>query len=279
MRVPVTLLQTNACSPLATNGIAGNIWDEFTSASYKELPPVGTITVYDPFTGAPRPFNMPAGGRGYTRVPSLVSLWSTAPFLLNNSIGRFNPSPSVEARMASFQDATKKLLWPERREKDAVLGDKVPGVIDRTTATSYLWVPAGYLPDLLKPLLPALHAKFPAIVGENEISIGPIPAGTPVGLLANLNMLPETTNLRERFEHDREVLRLLVEGLLAARTRPNSDEEARRVFAGLVEPLLALSKCPDFVVNRGHYFGTGYGGGEGLSDADKRALIEFLKTF
>ena len=24
----------------------------------------------------------------------------------------------------------------------------------------------------------------------------------------------------------------------------------------VVEPLLELSKCPDFVVNRGHYFGT-----------------------
>ena len=34
-----------------------------------------------------------------------------------------------------------------------------------------------------------------------------------------------------------------------------------------------MSKCPDFVVNRGHLFGTK------LPDADKRALIEFLKTF
>jgi hypothetical protein len=44
--------------------------------------------------------------------------------------------------------------------------------------------------------------------------------------------------------------------------------------------LLEFSKCPDFVVNRGHYFGTGYVAGEpALSDADKHALIEFLKTF
>ena len=32
---------------------------------------------------------MPRDGRGYTRVPSLISLWSTAPFLLNNSVGKF----------------------------------------------------------------------------------------------------------------------------------------------------------------------------------------------
>jgi hypothetical protein len=44
--------------------------------------------------------------------------------------------------------------------------------------------------------------------------------------------------------------------------------------------MLALSKCKDFVVNRGHYFGTDYLKEEpGLGDADKRALIEFLKTF
>ena len=72
-RVPVTLLQTNACSPLATNALAGNIWDNFSSHSYKTLPSVGTITVHDPFTGKPRPYVMPAGGRGYTRPPSLIS--------------------------------------------------------------------------------------------------------------------------------------------------------------------------------------------------------------
>jgi hypothetical protein len=260
--------------------VRDNIWDDFTSQSYKDLPSVGSITVHNPFTGEPRSYDVPAGGRGYTRVPSLVSAWSTAPFLLNNSVGRFEPSPSVPARMASFQDSIEKMLWPERREKDPVLGDKVPGVIDRTTRTSYLWVPAGYLPDLVKPLLGPLHRKFPAVFGEDEINIGPIPAGTPVGLLGNLALLPETTDLRDRYEHDKEVLRLLLEGLAAARTRPKSDEEARRVFAGLVDPLLELSKCPDFVVNRGHYFGTGHAGGEpGLSDSDKRALIEFLKTF
>ena len=42
LRVPVTLLETNACSPLATNAIAGNIWDNFSSQTYKELPSVGT---------------------------------------------------------------------------------------------------------------------------------------------------------------------------------------------------------------------------------------------
>src|SRR4030095_11715750 len=37
-RVPVTLLQTNACSPLATTALGGNIWDTFSSQSSKDLP-------------------------------------------------------------------------------------------------------------------------------------------------------------------------------------------------------------------------------------------------
>ena len=74
-RIPATLLRTNACSPLATNAIGGNIWDNFSSQSYKELPSVGTITITNPLTGEPMPYAMPAGGRGYTRVPSLIRVW------------------------------------------------------------------------------------------------------------------------------------------------------------------------------------------------------------
>ena len=52
-----------------------------------------------------------------------------------------------------------------------------------------------------------------------------------------------------------------------------TSEQARAAFSDLVDPLLELSKCPDLIVNRGHPFGTT------LTDADKAALIEFLKTF
>ena len=219
---------------------------------------MGTITVHDPFTGQPRPYKMPAGGRGYTRPASLVSVWSTAPFLLNNSLGEFKWSPSVEARMASFQDSIEKLLWPERREKDTVLGDKVPGWIDRTTAPSYLRVAAGYLPEALQPLLGRLNRHLPWAFGEGGVEIGPIPKGTPVNLMANLEMMPDGADLSERAAH--------VKKLLPAAARPGpalkkvdraaSDEEVRKAFAPLVPQLLELTKCPDFVVNRGHYFGT-----------------------
>ena len=281
-RVPVTLLQTNACSPLATNAIRDNIWDNFSAETYKELPSVGSITVYNPITGEPRQYKMPDGGRGYTRPPSLISLWSTAPFLLNNSVGRFNPSPSVKARMVSFQDSIVKLLWPEKRDKDPVLGDKVPGMIDRTTTRSFLRISSGYVPDKLKKLVEKGEKVFPYALSEGGVEIGPIPAGTPVGLLANLNLMPDNPNLAERLEHDKKLLALAlrVKHDLKALPGDAGDEEARKVLANLVEPLMELSKCPDYVVNRGHYFGTGLlPGNPGLSSDDKMALIEYLKTF
>jgi len=283
VRIPVTLLQTNICSPLATNAIAGNIWDNFSSQSYKSLPSVGSVTIYDPFTGEPSQYVMPAGGRGYTRPPSLISLWSTAPFLLNNSLGPFDPSPSVDARMRVFQASVEQLLWPEKRDRDPVLGDKIPGVIDRTTATSSITIPAGFLPDALAPLRSALHHLLPALVdAEGDVRLGPIPAGTPIDLLANLRPLPEEDGVVAAATQAARLGALLfdLQRDLLALPKDATDAQARQVFANLAPRLMALSKCPDFVVNRGHYFGTAQFSEEpGLSDADKRALIAFLKTF
>ena len=192
LRVPVTLLQTNACSPLATNAIAGNIWDNFSSQSYKDLPSVGTVKIRQPVTGAEVDYPLPAGGRGYTRPASLASLWSTAPFLQNNTVGHFEPSPSVDARMRSFQDSIEQMLWPERREKDRLFANENgPGVglIQRTTAPSTIWLPTGYVPDSLRPLLVVGRRLFPMFFHNGELEIGPIPQGTPVNLVANLDML------------------------------------------------------------------------------------------
>jgi hypothetical protein len=283
MRIPVTLLQTNACSPLATNAIAGNIWDNFSSQSYKDLPSVGEITYYDPYTGEPHQYQMPAGGVGYTRVPSLISIWSSAPFLLNNTVGPFDPSPSVDARMGVFNASIEQLLWPEKRARDPLLGDKVPGLIDRTTSTSYLRVPAGYwvadVPDWLRA---ALRRTMPNSFDGDDLRIGPIPAGTPIDLLSNLRILPEGEDFTAAAKHSAKLAGLLFDLANALRRLPAdaTDADASKAIRPLVPRFIELSKCPDFVVNRGHYFGTGQAGDSpGLSDADKRALIALLKTF
>jgi hypothetical protein len=281
LRVPVTLLDTNACSPLATNALGGNIWDNFSSQSYKDLPSVGSITWYDPLTGEPRQYVMPAGGRGYTRPPSLISLWSTAPYLLNNSVGEFHVSPSVDERMKSFQNSIEQMLWPEKRDKDLILGDKIPGRIDRTTQQSYLRVSSGFLPDFLRGSGGFLSKYLPSVFGDEGIEIGPLPKGTPVGLLSNLDLFREAPTFAERTQRDADILKLLLDIKKALKNLPlgASDEQATQALRPLVEPMLKFSKCPDLIVNRGHYFGTDKFPEEAaLSDDDKRALIEFLKT-
>jgi hypothetical protein len=120
-----------------------------------------------------------------------------------------------------------------------------------------------------------LSAWFPSVFNKNGLEIGPIPKGTPVGLLANLPLVSESARLKDQEEHFNELLKLLKEAARDLQSLPANatDDQAREVFASIGERLLKLSKCPDFVVNRGHYFGTN------LSDDDKWALIEFLKTF
>ncbi|HEY4079362.1 MAG TPA: hypothetical protein VGM81_01590 [Burkholderiaceae bacterium] len=299
-RIPSTLLRTNTCSPLATNALAGNIWDNFSSQGYKQLPSVGTITVNDPFTGEPVPYAMPAGGRGYTRVPSLISVWSTAPLLLNNSVGPFDADPSVAARVRVFDASIEQLLWPEKRERDAVLGAKLPGTIDRTTQRSAVTIPIGYLPEALQPvqarLRNALHSVMPSVVDEaGGLVLGPIPKGVPVNLIANLKLRSESSDPAVIAAHAKDLADLVVKLQFDLVTAPAGSDDAELIkrFANLKAPMLQLSKCPDFVVNRGHYFGTAefnkqqglsadersFGTEPELSDDDKRALIAFLKTF
>ena len=171
------MIQTNVCSPLATNAIAGNVWDNFSSQSYKELPPVGSVKLRHPFTGAEYDYPLKGGGRGFTRPASLVSLWSTAPFLQNNSVGPFDEDPSVETRMRVFQASIEQMLWPERREKDKLfrdLGIDGPGVglIQRTTQDSHIRVPKGYVPTGLQPLLGITQGLVPRCSATARCSSG-----------------------------------------------------------------------------------------------------------
>jgi hypothetical protein len=288
LRVPVTLLKTNACSPLATNAIEGNIWDNFSSRSYKDLPSAGAIDVYNPVTGEKlAPYTLPAGGRGYTRPPSLVSLWSTAPYLLNNSVGTFEWQGSVDARMKSFQNSIEQMLWPQKRDKDEYFPD-LPGKIDRTDRDTYLRVATGYLPGFLQPLAGFGSRWAPWLFGDSGVEIGPIPKGTPINLLANLDLISDSPNAAVRLQRDKEILNLLlkVKSDLKALPAHPTHEEAVKVLSPLATDLLKYNKCPDFIVNKGHYVGTdrfeqmpGLPPEPGLSDDQKRALIAFLKTF
>ncbi len=115
VRIPVTLTRTNSQRAMATNGLHGHMWDDYTSETYKELDAVGRVGYRDPLSGADKSYQAPGGGRGYYRVPTLISIWATAPFFHNNALGRFNNDPSLKGRLEAFDDAVARLLWPEKR--------------------------------------------------------------------------------------------------------------------------------------------------------------------
>ena len=97
------------------------------------------------------------------------------------------------------------------------------------------------------------------------IDVGPLPRGVPINLIMNMN--PEAPPL-----HLLRAIGGLTRGLLLAADEP--DQQQRRVVfereAGTA--LLTVSKCPDFVLDRGHWFG------ERLAPEEKAQLKAFLKT-
>ena len=143
------------------------MWDNFSSDTYKALPAVGKVQFYNPYSAA-KPdewgnndaYSPPGGGPGYYRPASLVSVWATAPYLHNNALGVYTHDPSVQGRLAAFDDGIDKLfskhLRPAVRERvegdmraSADLGLRDEGFIYRTTTTSYLGFPRKFVPALI----------------------------------------------------------------------------------------------------------------------------------
>jgi hypothetical protein len=251
-RYSVTRIKTNASRALGTNATAGHIWQNFSSDDYKNQPSVGEIEVYNPYTDKMQGFAAPAGGPGYYRTASLVSLWTSAPFLHNNALGKFTGDPSVAGRMEAFNDAAEKLLWPEKRlGKDSIW---------RTTRECSLQIQGAALPPALRLLLK------PHLDPDGYFRLGPIPEGTPVNLLASLNTEGDPAELAKLcLKLKAALVRIKIEHLDSA--------AAKALLRDEVAPaLFAASKAPDFVEDRGHLFGAE------LPDGDKRALVEYLKT-
>jgi mono/diheme cytochrome c family protein len=250
-RHPVTVIGTNATRSAATNAIRGHIWDNFSSETYKTLPAVGRFTVDNGPYGKTE-IELPAGGMGYYRPPSLISLWSSAPYLHNNAVGDDFGDPSVAGRMRAFQEGIEKMLLIRPR------GNK----IWRTTAESWITIPQSYVPPIVAKML--LDPKLKD--GQGNFRIGPIPEGTPINLLANTNLEGD----------ERALLRLglgLARALIEIDLRNMNEAQSTARLREVIPLLIAANKCPDLIEDKGHLFGTK------LPLADKRALIELLKTF
>jgi hypothetical protein len=270
-RHSVSYIGTNACRALATNALRGRIWDNFSSESYKKLPAVEKIDVYNPFTGRDLDLEFDLRARGvrygvgYYRTASLISLWTSAPLLHTNALGLYNGDPSVAGRLAAFDDAIEKLLWPEKRTGVAS--------IQRTSRESAIRIPLQFLPAVVQRAARRAGLVAPGAAGADAFTLGPIPAGTPINLLASLDL--GLGSLRDTAKAAR-LVKLAVEIRDVLRTIREQGAGPEQRFAIMKERLLpdlvANNNCPDLVEDRGHLFGTD------LADDDKRALIEFLRT-
>ncbi len=121
IRIPITLVETSSGRSLASNAIEDNVWDNFSSITYKGLSAVGPISFFNPINGHMESFAAPGGGRGYYRPASHVSLWATAPFLHNNTLGVYLHDPSVRGRLVQFSDAMRRMLWLTNRANRKLL--------------------------------------------------------------------------------------------------------------------------------------------------------------
>jgi hypothetical protein len=310
-RVPVTLVKTNAARALQDNALRGHVWGEFSSVDYKNTPSVGTIQVTDPFTGGEQPFEMRPGGPGFYRVPSLVAVWTSAPFLHNNALGNYNHDPSVKGRMEAFDDAIRKMMWPEKRD-----GLKSMAV---ATERCYFKLDPRHLPVLVKGVAGSWIGPFLAMPWLAPLAVclpgawllaragrrrgkaarwlsrggGVLVLLLAVGLLfgnlfaagklgaPKLGPIPKgfplslLVNLDPELTKPAEVadaMGKLHRCFKQIEKDKLDDQQALALIGREAGPaLLKVNKAPDFIRDRGHYFPAH------LSDDDKEALIAWLK--
>ena len=184
LRVPVTLIGTYSGRAMATNAMRGQVWDNYSSETFKNLPSVGKIRFYNPYLADPAKAKADPkfgtndeyddgrekGGPGYYRPASLISVWATAPYFHNNALGIYTHDPSVQGRLLAFNDGIRKLLWNDQRprhERDGFTyvppGDlrvdgspsskNDPGYIYRLPIDTFVMFQPGFIRPLIEGLL------------------------------------------------------------------------------------------------------------------------------
>jgi hypothetical protein len=194
LRIPVSLVETNAGRALGTNAVEGGVWEDYSSETYRRLPAVGKITYLDPNTHKEETFQPPGNGPGYYRVPSLVSVWTSAPLLNTNALGMcilddWNRRVSVQGRLEMFDDAINKLLWKDKRPltpsgEYGLRGSGDSGWIFRTDIETELRIPSGHVRHLVIGVLPGI---LPGGLGDAVLAALDHPILVPV-LLALLSL-------------------------------------------------------------------------------------------
>src|SRR5262249_2031422 len=105
--------------------------------------------------------------------------------------------PSVSGRLQAFDDAIHKMLWPAERKHHSIWKTRrvlteegtTDGWTDLNVYTTSLperlpmFLGDGSTPRTLRTVL-----GLDQLISDGRIQLGPIPRGTPVNLLANINI-------------------------------------------------------------------------------------------
>ena len=279
--VLATRVGTYVGRALHSNHMPSRVWAEYAAITLRERPIDSALREI-----------MKGSGRGYYRPPSLLSVWTQAPFMHNNAIGPevcgtpsrrdlnfysspyvdqgdralANPppcvpfDPSVGGRYQLYKDSMQDLLNPSRRLRKVTITDE-DTVID-------------VAPDF----------KLGGVEGGFAIVLPKGKSAVLINSLRYKDMLQDIVLLRRdptkfeakykdiltagQFHELREKLRDLdVEiGGSGGRFIIDVSHPQREFIQAYYSNVLGR------VENEGHRFG------EGLSDAEKRALIAFLAT-
>ena len=158
----------------------------------------------DPFTAKRWRYQMPGGGRGFTRVPSLVSVWSTAPFLLNNRLGPFSER-SVGRRADESVRRLDRTIAVAGKARPR--GPGFDGYIVRTTRAKLMSTfRSGAFRSSSKSLVDWLPAEpfRKCSTRTATFKLGPIPKGFPINLAANYQPLARSRDPRRSdLQHDK----------------------------------------------------------------------------
>jgi len=281
---PVSGVGTFGCRALHSNHMKGHIWYEYGSETLRAKPP--DPNVRDPTDG----------GRSYYRNISLLSLWAHAPFMHNNALG-----PEICSKPKNKGNYFYRSPYVDRATKQALPADKAPGCREYDPSVEgrfKLYVAS--MEELLNPArripkITRFDVDVPIPFGLRVVEEGQekqvfgltvvIPEGTPSGGLGNF--------LHKAFVDDLLGLRLKPEAVEEKFVKRFGEEEGRKIVAELRTTARELLKQPEKLVEtiRNHrrvleIYGSctaliendGHPFGEGLSAADKKALIAFLAT-
>jgi hypothetical protein len=180
---------------------------------------------------------------------------------------------AAKKRYLGYQDENLHWKAPDQDGATAARIAKDHGLIWRTTEETAIEIPVSQLGELasrltrLPQLLP-VPLLVPLVV-KGSLRIGSIPAGTPVDLIANLD--PDKID---------KVLKALALAIWTTKELKKLDlddsedqKKAHELRNKLGQALLDASKCPDLVMDRGHYTAAA------LTPKEQQDLIDLLKTF